>query len=265
MMKMLEKYLLGAVLRNAEDGAGGGGADEGGGGSPESVLFPNEGKGDDENPDDKPAGDDKGGVSDWKEYEPDPNKTDAENDAAKAEHDKSKPKEGDDKKKDDPADKVPEDGKYDLKMPDGVDLDTELADALGSDFKELGLTNAQAQKLVDKYIEVQQGRAQKQGETWAETISGWVDTAKSDKEIGGDKWDGTVTNARRAVETIGTPALKEYLNASGGGNHPELIRFMAKVGAMIREDNPASGGAEGAGKPAEAAHILFPTDAPKGN
>jgi hypothetical protein len=66
------------------------------------------------------------------------------------------------------------------------------------------------------------------------------------------------------VDRLGTPALKEYLNASGGGNHPELIRFMAKAGAMIAEDNPASGGAGGAGKPAEAAYTLFPSDAPKG-
>jgi hypothetical protein len=33
---------------------------------------------------------------------------------------------------------------------------------------------------------------------------------------------------------------------------------------MISEDKPATGGAEGKGKPAEAAHVLFPNDAPKG-
>ncbi len=260
MTRMLEGWGgLGALLRNAEGGSGGGDAPAGSA-APESVLFPSEG--DTKKPDDPTAGagDDKGDAPEWREYEPDPNKSEAENAAAKAEHDKTKPA---DKGKDDPADKVPEDGKYDLKMPEGIELDTELAEALGPEFAAVKLTNAQAQKFVDKYIEIQQARAAKQGEVWAGTISKWVDDAKSDKEIGGDKWDGTVSASRRAVETLGTPALKEYLNASGGGNHPELIRFMAKVGAMIKEDNPASGGAEGAGKPAEAAHRLFPTDAPK--
>lgn len=264
-MTLMDKYWRFLPLWNAEGGGSGGGdggAPAGDTGAPESILFPNEGKeGGDENGDgNQPAGDE-GGAPEWKEYEPDPNKTDEENAAAKAEHDKSKPAEDD---KNDPANKVPEDGKYDLKMPDGVDLDTELADALGADFKELGLTNAQAQKLVDKYIEVQQGRAQKQAEGFATTITKWADDAKKDKEIGGSNWDGTVTNARRAIDRLGNPELKEYLEVTGGGNHPEVIRFMAKVGAMIREDNPANGGAEGAGKPVDPAHVLYPNDAPKG-
>jgi len=146
-----------------------------------------------------------------------------------------------DKGKDDAktGDKVPEDGKYDLKMPEGIPFDEEMAKALAPDFKELGLSNAQAQKLVDKYIEVQSKRMSEQSEKWGETINSWIDEAKTDKEIGGDKWDATVSQGRRAVEQFGTPALREYLNASGGGNHPEMIRFMAKVGALLKEDNPA--------------------------
>lgn len=245
------------LLRNAPDG-GSGAAPTGGDPAPApapgadaSILFPADKPADAPPADAPPAGD-------WKEYQDDPAKTPEENATAKAEHDKTKPA------ADDAGDKVPEDGKYDLKMPDGVELDAELAEALGPEFAELKLTNAQAQKLVDKYIGIQSARMAKQGETFATTVAGWADTAKKDPEIGGDKWDGSVQAAQRAVNTLGTPALKEYLNASGGGNHPELIRFMAKAGAMISEDIPASGGTEGKGKPAEAAYTMFPTDAPKG-
>lgn len=228
-----------------------------------SILFPNEGKEADGQPGVTPEGDNSADQSagDWKEYENDPAKSDEENAAAKAEHDKSKP--ADDANKDDPANKVPEDGKYDLKMPEGIELDQALLDAIAPEFKELNLTQAQAQKLADKFIETQQARAEKQGEAWSATITKWVDDAKADKEIGGDKWDSTKADAQRAIKTLGTPALGEYLNASGGGNHPELIRLMAKVGAMLKEDNPAGGG-DGGGKPAEPAHLLFPSDAPKG-
>lgn len=225
--------------------------------APETILFPAEEGAGDPKPEgdkstDQPAGD-------WKEYENDPAKSDEENAAAKAEHDKTKPA-GDD----DPASKVPEDGKYSLTMPEGVTVDQELLDALGPEFKDLGLTNAQAQKLADKFIASQQARAEKQGEAWSNTISKWADDAKADKEIGGDKWGTTVSDAQRAVKTLGGEGLREYLNASGGGNHPELIRFMAKVGAMLKEDSPATGGGEGSGKPADPAHIMFPSDAPKG-
>lgn len=264
-------------LYNAE-GAGSGSGDGGSGSgdgaatgagagdqtkTPENVLFGNESG---EKKSDAPAAGGEGkktegdGAGEWKEYVPDPNKSDEENARLKAEHDKTKPGE----KKDDPADKVPEDGKYDLKMPDGVELDTELAEALGPEFKEFGLTNKQAQRLVDKYIEIQTKRGEERVKSWGETVQKWADDAKADKEIGGDKWDASVNNARRFIDTMGTPALKEFLNASGGGNHPELIRIFAKAGALIKEDDPALGGAEARGKPADAATILFPTDAPKG-
>lgn len=235
--------MLALALRNAEGGSGGAG-DPGGepapapnnGADPENVLFPEEKKEGDGNP---AAGEGEGDG-------------------------KKEGEEGDDKKSDDTADKVPEDGKYDLKLPEGIEMDQELAEALGPEFAAAKLTNAQAQKLVDKYIEIQKQRAEKQGSEWAETVNKWAEEAKSDKEIGGANWDATVTNARRAVETLGTPGLKEYLNWTGGGNHPELIRFMSKVGAMIREDNPPAGGVGGKSKPADAAYILFPNDAPKG-
>lgn len=260
---------LAMILRNAEGGSGAAGGETGDGGTKpaETVLFPDENKSADGSAGDPPKDDaDKGAAGDWKEYENDPAKSEAENAAAKAEHDKTKPAGKDDKdKKTDPADTVPEDGKYTLTMPEGVEVDAELLDAVSPRFKELGLTTKQAQALTDDFIKVQQQRATKQAEGWGETIQKWADDAKSDKDIGGTKWDATVKDSRRAVSTLGTPALREYLNASGGGNHPELIRFMAKVGSMIKEDNPAAGGAEGAGKPVEPAHILFKNDAPKGN
>lgn len=265
------------IAFNAEGGGTGGGDATGGTGTPttpESVLFPDENKAVDG--DDKTVTDPSAGQSDWKEYQNDPAKSAEENAAAKAEHDKTKPDATDDKN--DPANQVPEDGKYTLTMPDGVELDTELADALGPEFKELGLTNAQANKLVGKYIETMQKRTEGHAGSpegqWSAaahqyfkengTPEKWADTAKADKDIGGDKWDGTVQNATRFVNKMGTPALKEFLNKSGGGNHPELIRVFAKAGEMIREDSPPSGGHGGAGKPADASAILFPNDVPKG-
>ena len=270
-----------AVPTWAPEGVDGGGA--GDASAPESVLFPDENKGGEggEKTAEQIAADAaaaeaaKGdeGKADWKEYENDPAKSEADNAAAKAEHDKTKPAAGDDN-----ADKVPEDGKYALTMPDGVELDTGLADALSPEFKELGLTNAQANKLVAKYASTMQQRAEenagKPESQWGAaayqyfkdngTPDTWADKAKADPEIGGAKWDASVASATRAVTALGDADLKQYLNASGGGNHPSLIRFMAKVGSMIKEDNPANGGAEGAGKPVDAAHVLFPNDAPKG-
>lgn len=248
--------------------------------SPETVLFPKEGEqkpdasAGDKKPEDKPADGEK--PAEWKEYVNDPAKSEADNAAAKVEHDKTKP--ADDKAKDAALDAVPDDGKYALTMPEGIEVDQEMLDAVSPRFKELGLTTRQAQALTDDFVKLQQKRAEdyagKPEGQWSMaayqyfqkngTPDKWADTAKADKDIGGDKWDATTTTAMRAIRQFGTPALTDYFEASGAGNHPELIRFMAKVGSMIKEDTPAIGGAEGHGKPADPAHRLFPDDAPKG-
>jgi len=232
-----------AVARSAE-GIGSGG------GEPENILFPDDvGSAESSH---VPA--DGGGTT----YQSDPGKSEEENARLKAEHDGTQPG------AESEADRVPEDGKYTLTMPEGIAVDEELLSALGPDFRELGLTNGEAQKLADRFIAIQQERAQARGQNWGETVSKWADDAKADPDIGGRRWEGTVRDSRRFVNSMGTPALREYLEASGGGNHPELIRIFAKAGALIREDDPATGGAGGTGKPVDPAHVLFPNDAPKG-
>ena len=164
----------------------------------------------------------------------------------------------------DPADAVPEDGKYEIKMPEGVEIDEAMLGEFSPVFKELGLTTKQAQALTDKFIEAQAKQGEVQSQNWSQTIAGWVDQAKADPEIGGAQWDSTVKSASGVVQRFGNDALKEYLNASGAGNHPELIRFMAKVGAMIGEDNPAISENPGKAAAQDTASILYPDDQPKG-
>jgi len=261
-----------ALLRNAAESGGGNGEQTPAAGAATeekpaadlaTVLFPDADKkdetpaaGDAGKADEKPAGaaDDKAG--DWKEYVNDPAKSEADNAAAKAAHDAKNPAL--------PANQVPEDGKYELTMPEGVELDADLLAGMSPRFKELGLTRSQAQALADDFIKAGQAKAVKDGEAWAGRIAGWANDAKADKDIGGAKWEGTVKDAQRALAQLGTPALKDYLNASGGGNHPEVIRIFSKVGGLIKEDQPASDGGGGTNRPAETAHLLFPNDAPKG-
>jgi hypothetical protein len=237
----------------APDGVVGPGGDAAAVADTSSVLYP----------DDQPNGDAPladaapADAGEWKEYTPDPSKSDEENATAKAENDAKKPA-------DDAADKVPEDGKYSLKMPDGVELDQAMLDQFAPTFKDLGLTTKQAQALADKFIEAQAKTGETQSQNWAKTVEGWMTQAKADPEIGGAKWDATVKDASGIVKRFGNEALRDYLNASGAGNHPEMIRFMAKVGAMIGEDRPAISEAPGKKIAQDTAAILYPDDQPKG-
>ena len=248
---------MGGPLFAAEDEGGSGGA----GAPPEGIMFAGEQV--------ETAGEDQAGTEEKEAAED----TATEGDGKDA---------GDKKPAEVDPDAVPEDGKYTLTMPEGVEMDTELAEALGGDFKELGLTNAQAQKLADKFIAVQKERGAKQSEAWGETISGWLTDAKADKDMGGAKWSGTVETANAFVKEFVTQEGLKYFNDSGAGNHPEMIRMANSAGKAIAaaradvaaareeiadlkeqltaEDKPATGGAGGSSQPANPETFLFPTE-----
>lgn len=79
--------------------------------------------------------------------------------------------------------------------------------------KELGLSQEQAQKLVDIYPQIQQ----QQAEARSKQVADWGEQVKADKEIGGDKFNASVGAAQRALDQFGNTELREYLNASGPG------------------------------------------------
>ncbi len=163
------------------------------------------------------------------------------------------------------ANTVPEDGKYTLSMPEGVTLNEALLAEVSPVFKDLGLTNGEAQALTDKFVAHEKAKGEAAVKRWGETVAGWAETASKDKEMGGDKWDATKANAQKAVDKLGTPELKKYMDETGGGNHPEVIRIFAKFGAMISDDTPGDDepDVQGGKKPEkDAASILYPNDPP---
>lgn len=146
---------------------------------------------------------------------------------------------------------VPE--SYEFKMPEGVELDTAAADEFKAIAKELKLDQASAQKVADIGAKM----AQRQSESHAKLVESWVETVKTDKEIGGDKLDQNLAVARKALETFGTPELKDVLNATGLGNHPEVIRAFLKAGKLISEDKFVAGAPKG--PETDIAKKLFPS------
>lgn len=146
---------------------------------------------------------------------------------------------------------VPE--SYELTMPEGVELDKAAADEFQAIAKELKLDQASAQKVADIGAKM----AQRQTEAHTKLVESWVENVKTDKEIGGDKLDQNLAVARKALETFGTPELKDVLNATGLGNHPEVIRAFLKAGKLISEDKFVAGAPKG--PETDIAKKLFPS------
>ncbi|EBF0275048.1 peptidase [Salmonella enterica] len=184
-------------------------------------------------------------------------------DPAKPEGDKPQPGTESDKPQEDkpadgekPADKPDDkeqkqDGapeKYEFKPAEGQELDTAALEQFEPIARELNLTNEQAQKMVDLYGTKIMPMVQKQqAESWQKTTEQWAADVKADKEIGGDKLTANLSAAQRALEQFGDPELKEYLDSTGLGNHPALVKAFIKVGKAMSEDKVVTGGHESGG------------------
>lgn len=139
------------------------------------------------------------------------------------------------------SDKAPEDY-ADFKVPEGMPLDADLLNDFKPVAKELGLSQDKAQKLIDLYAgKVAPLMAQRQTEAWNQQLETWAAECKADKEIGGDKYDSAVEDAKRVVNTLGTPELKKVFDDYGLGNNPELVRVFSRMARYFKEDSYADG------------------------
>jgi len=145
---------------------------------------------------------------------------------------------------------------YDLSLPDGFDLQPEVGDALKSFLSTHKLPAEAAKELTALGVQMEQAKA----EAYQKTRDGWVESIKSDQEIGGDGLDANVGLAKRALDTFGTPELKSLLEGSGFGDHPEIVRAFYRVGKAISDDKLVT--QQGSGPAAQAksqAQQMFPS------
>lgn len=146
---------------------------------------------------------------------------------------------------------------FELKLPNGVELDQAAADEFKAIVGDKALTESQrAQKIVDLAVKREAGRI----EAHQARINEWAESVKTDPELGGDKLPETLAVARKAVD-LGPPELKEFLNASGLGNHPAVVRWAYTVGKALSEDRFVRGQAPQARGSAES--LLYPTSTAK--
>jgi hypothetical protein len=122
-----------------------------------------------------------------------------------------------------------------------IDMDPVLVEEATPIFKELGLSNEQANKLTGLMPKVQEQLFKAQNDEFAKVRADWAKEAQADPEIGGKNWTETQRLAARALDHFTGPAddkneFRKLLNDSGLGNHPVMIRAFRKIGEAIAED-----------------------------
>lgn len=139
---------------------------------------------------------------------------------------------------------APEGGQYaDITLPDGFTVEKPLLDKFTAFAAQKGLSQKAVQEFADFYAKEIVGP---QSASFVEQISTWYDEVHKDAEIGGAKYEASVQNAERALSVFGTAGLKQLMVQYGIGNHPEVVRFFARVGSALPAEDNAGGGKPGA-------------------
>lgn len=124
-------------------------------------------------------------------------------------------------------------------LPEGYSLSEDQLAAVTPVFKELGLTQEQADKLIafdaKRALEAQGATEQAAVEHRNKLVGEWETTLRGDKDFGGANFDANVAIAQKALAEFGSPELSTMLKESGLGSHPEVVRFFHRVGKELAE------------------------------
>lgn len=148
-----------------------------------------------------------------------------------------------------------EEVKYELKLPEEMEVKQERLDKFTQYAKEKGIAPEAAQGLVDLYVDMQKEELA----AWDSLLDGWASEVKNDPTYGGAKLDASLKASNDIVRKFGDQELKERVLMLGLGNSLPFVRFLNKIHAATSDDNIAGAGKEGAEPPKKtAAQILYP-------
>jgi hypothetical protein len=137
-------------------------------------------------------------------------------------------------------------GDYEIAgLPEGMGIDKTALDAVTPVAKELGLSNEGFSKLDNVYatqimpqvtesvVDNLQKDIAAQHAAWATEALEMVNT---DETFAGQKLDDVKSMSAKAIDRFGGADFRKYLNDTGLGNHPAMLKFAYLAGTAIAED-----------------------------
>ena len=152
-----------------------------------------------------------------------------------------------------------------LALPENFTIPEETGAKLQETVTKYGLPKEAVQDLVGMYAAELQKVQSEAYSTYEKLNNEWVDSIKSDKEVGGEKFDANLgkIGAFLSNPAFVDPGFKAALNLTGAGNHPAVFKTMLKIAEALSEGGPVSGAPTASPKPATVAEAMYP-NLPKG-
>lgn len=137
----------------------------------------------------------------------------------------------------DKSDKADEEQvEYELKAPEGLELDEQAVEAFLPVAQRLKLSNEDAQELTDLHAKALKHQNEQTLQRHVEMVDGWTKAAKADPDIGGDKLEETTRLGDAAVKHAFDAETVTLLKHFGLLNHPGFIKGMRDFGQIVTDD-----------------------------
>lgn len=145
---------------------------------------------------------------------------------------------------------------FQFTYPDGVTADPQLVEGFSAVARELGLSQDQAQKIVDAYA----GRIKADADAIAAQQQAWKAEIQSDPELGGKNHERSIAAMNKALDSFADPSFVDLLEALGLRDHPGVRRTFTRLGLAISED-AINAGRPGAARDPERTKLakLYPS------
>lgn len=139
---------------------------------------------------------------------------------------------------------------YKIKAPKDSSLDEDFVKQFSENAFKAGVLPKQAEQLLGWYHQAVQADVEKQKQTVEHQGQQVVQELKKEW---GMAFNEKIMRAQSAVKEFGGDELVTFLNETGLGNNPVLVKLFAKLGDLTKEDNvPGRERAQGAMTPSEA-------------
>lgn len=157
----------------------------------------------------------------------------------------------------------------DFKLPEGIKLDGEQLTAATALFKESGLSQDAAQKMVDFHIAELKRAVEAPTKAYEDMRADWQAKSKADPAIG-PKMAEVKTNVAKLYNAVGDAKLvgefKELINLTGVGDNPAFIKVLNKLSEFVVEGKSVTGSGpsphgqtnSGTAQRPDTAHAMYP-------
>lgn len=127
----------------------------------------------------------------------------------------------------------------DFKIAEGLRVDDDFLGTAKAKFAELGLTQQQAQELIDLQnqlmLKQDQTLLHEVGRQTQELVKKWEDEVRADEELGGANLAEKIAVAKSAATALDCEEIIGVLQQANLGSNPAVIRFLYRAGKALGE------------------------------